>query len=197
MTSVNLKIQFASVSIRYLSCSEVQTNSERKPQVQRGCDRCNNRNRVVLRMAPNTTRTSVAHTHTHTEVREAARETHSRTINAQYECEPNKTISKQAGKVKQNSSSRCREAPNAGAFSPDTDLLFHEMARPPGLLGPNLRCRLSLRKCSGEKTYDVLYRSRNGSSKFILLHLFIVVFVLHCCFYCSVCTDVAQSSNSN
>lgn len=113
------------------------------------------------------------------------------------EREPNKTISKQAGKVKQNSSSRCREAPNAGVFSPDADLLCHETARPPGLLGPNLRCRLSLRKCSGEKTYDVLYWSWGSSSKFISLHLFIVMFVLHCCFYCSVCTDVAQSSNSN
>lgn len=117
--------------------------------------------------------------HTHTQRSEKRLE---RRIPAQLmhntERVPNKTISKQAGKVKQNSSSRCREAPNAGAFSPDADLLCHEMARPPGLLGPNLRCRLSLRKCSGEKTYDVLLSEPEWKHK---IHFAPLV-------YCDVCT---------
>lgn len=64
------------------------------------------------------------HTHTHTHARtEGSEEQLERRIPAQLmhnkEREPNQTISKQAGKVKQNSSSRCCEAPNTGAFSPD------------------------------------------------------------------------------
>lgn len=146
--------------------------------------------------SPQTQHEPVSHTHTQRSEKRLERRIPAQLMH-NMEREPNKTISKQAGKVKQNSSSRCREAPNTGAFSPDADLLFHETARPPGLLGPNLRCRLSLRKCSGDQACDVLYRSRNGNSKFISLHLFIVMFVLHCCFYCSVCTDAAQSSDSN
>lgn len=61
-----------------------------------------------------------AETHAHTQ---RSGEQLERRIPAQLmhnkEHKPNQTISKQAGKVKQNSSSRCCEAPNTGVFSPD------------------------------------------------------------------------------